>query len=94
MKVFKSIAFAFPTSQAAAHLGFTKTGCYFVQSRTDDPESGQSSTVVPHDAEGFAAPDDPDLIALFREYDGEPCPMFLRYGPPGALAALKSAGAI
>ena len=86
---FKAIAYAYPTSDNAKALGFYKDGCWHVEVRYEDIEgSGQSKTFLPHDAEGFATPDHPDLIALYREEQGTMCPMFARYGNPLALAAI------
>lgn len=90
MKTYKAIEWAYPTSKAANRLGFPNTGCYFVQLRNENIEGcEESQTFIPHDAEGFDMPDDPDLISLFHEYAGELCPMFLQYGNLKALRALN-----
>lgn len=89
MKITKAIAYAFPSSHTAKSLGFARTGCYFVQQTYSNIEgSDQCATFAPHDAEGFAEPNHPDLIALFHEYEGIPCPHFLMYGNDKALTAL------
>lgn len=64
----KEIAYSYATSPNAETLGFGKTGCYHVSVTYIDIEgSGQCKTFMPHNAEGFASKDDPDLIALFNE---------------------------
>lgn len=91
MKIRKSIAYSFPTSKNASELGFEKEGCFHVSIQYIDIEgSGQCRTFLPHDAEGFARADDPDLIALFNEYEGDICPHFLRYGNADALKAINA----
>jgi hypothetical protein len=89
MKTTKAIQWAFPASPNAVLLGFPNTGCWHViQTHTNIEGSGQCRTFTPHDAEGFAAADDPDLIAVFREYNGAVDQAFLNYGNKDALAAL------
>jgi len=89
MTLTKSISFSFPTSPNAKTLGFYDTGCWHVeQTALNIEDSGQCKTYLPHDAEGFTSPNDPDLIALFHEYEGEPSRSFLDYGNKQALAAL------
>ncbi len=89
MKTTKSIAYAYPTSSMAKALGHTKTGCWYVQVTYHDIEgSGQSITFAPYNAEGFSAPDDKDLIAIFKETEGTVCPYFLKYGNTDALKAM------
>lgn len=88
-KVFKSIVWAFPTSHNAEHLGFGKEGCWHISLTAVNTEGRMTSnTYMPHDAEGFAEPDDADLIALFHEYKGDICPLFKQYGNNKALAAI------
>jgi hypothetical protein len=87
--ITKAIAYAYPTSTQAAALGYAKTGCYFVQQTRHNIEgSGQARTYCARNCEGFSTPDDPDLIALFREYEGRTCPLFSQYGNSNALAAI------
>ena len=91
MKTTKSISYAYPTSQMAEALGCAKAGCWYVQVTYHDIEgSGQSSTFAPHNAEGFQSPDDKDLIAIFKETEGDICPYFLKYGNEKALNAIKA----
>jgi hypothetical protein len=89
-KLYKSIAFAYPSSISAELLGFTKTGCWFVQHTLTNIEgSGQSKTFIAHNCEGFTAPDNPDLISLYHEYEGTPEPSFIRHGNEKALKAIS-----
>lgn len=92
MKTYKSIAYAYPSSPAAEHLGFPDTGCLHIQQRHDNIEdSGQSSgDFMVHNAEGYQSVCD-DLINQYLETDGEPCPMFLQYGLPDVLGAIENA---
>tara|TARA_Y100000114_G_scaffold155937_1_gene181440 strand:+ start:2072 stop:2377 length:306 start_codon:yes stop_codon:yes gene_type:complete len=77
-KILKDIAYAYPTSEAAESLGFAETGCYYVEITYVGIEgSDQCKTFVPHNAEGFANMDHPDLIALYSETKGEPLREFL-----------------
>lgn len=86
MRAYKSIAYAFPTSENAKTLGFSKTGCWYISViHTDIEGSGQSRTFLPHDAEGFAKADDPDLISLYLETEGLMDPSFKEYGSLEAL---------
>ena len=76
MKIYKQIAFAYPTSDYAEELGFYKTGCYFIEKTYHNIEnSGQSNSFIPHNAEGFTDKHDPDLIALLAEYEGDLHPL-------------------
>jgi hypothetical protein len=71
MNVYKEIAYSFPTSTNAEILGFRDSGCWHVSITYANIEgSGQCKTFLPHDAEGFAEKDDPDLLAVFAEYEG------------------------
>jgi hypothetical protein len=70
-KIYKEISYSYPTSPNAEALGFKKTGCWHVsQTLVDIEGSGQCKTILPHDAEGFDTRNDPDLLAVFKEYDG------------------------
>lgn len=86
MTLYKAIAYAYPLSINAERLGCGETGAWYVAQTID----GRSLLVtkIAHNCEGFATPDDPDLIALFNEYEGEPCPYFRKFGNPKALSAL------
>ena len=89
MKTYKAISYSFPTSANAETLGFAATGCWHIEQTYVDIEgSGQCRTFMPHDATGYASPTDPDLLALFTEYDGEPDPSFVKYGNADALRTL------
>jgi hypothetical protein len=73
MKTRKSIAYAYPTSEAANELG--QPGFYVCQ--YVKLETGEWST--PFIAQGhdvFDDKNDPDLLALFNESDGEVCPYY------------------
>lgn len=91
-EITKGIAYAFPGSPNAhtlSQLGDDPKGCWHVSLTIRDIEgSGQSQTFLPHDAEGFDTPDDPDLISLFTEYEGTTDRSFARYGNAAALSAL------
>lgn len=87
----KSISYAYPSSTNAGVLGMSETGAWYISLTISDIEgSGQCRTFMPHDAEGFLNPDDPDLAALFHETDGEICPYFKQYGHHRALAAVAA----
>ena len=66
MKAYE-IAYAYPTSPNAEHLGFGKTGCYYVQ-ETYIREDESVSADIAHNCEGFADENDPDLVSLLKEY--------------------------
>ena len=71
-KILKSIAYAYPTSTNAEALGFADTGCYHISMTYIGVEgSDQCITFMPHDAEGFTDKNNPDLLALYNETDGE-----------------------
>lgn len=90
MKTYKAISYSFPTSANAETLGFAATGCWHIEQTYVNIEgSGQCRTFLPHDATGYASPTDPDLLALFTEYDGEPDPSFVKYGNADALRGLS-----
>lgn len=82
MKLYKSIEWAYPTSPRASELGHAETGCWFVNHRLEG--SGQDNKAPFPNAEGFPVLH-PDLIALYHEADGEPCPYFLHHGHPDVL---------
>lgn len=90
MPVYKSIAFAYPTSLRAAELGAYKTGAWFVE-LCGENEAGQFWTAVAQGHDSFATPDDPELIALFLETDGAISGAFLRHGNELARRAVMSA---
>ena len=72
-KILKSIAYCYPTSANAEELGFSDTGCYHVSITYIGVEgSDQCVTFMPHNAEGFLSKNDPDLLAIYEETDGEP----------------------
>lgn len=71
-KTLKEISFAFPTSTNAETLGFAETGCYHISVTYIGVEgSNQCVTFMPHNAEGFTDKNNPDLLALYNETDGE-----------------------
>ena len=90
MKLRKEISYAYSGSQNAQELGRARNGCWYVaqQCLRDDGCWSMSYIAPGCGNEGFATPDDPDLIALYLKTNGEPCPMFLRYGNADALAAI------
>lgn len=88
MKLRKSISYAYPSSPNAESLGHGKTGCWYVAISTFREGASWSPNTPAHNAEGFGSPYDPDLLALYRDADGEPCPYFLRHGDSMALRAL------
>lgn len=88
-KMVKSIAYAYPTSKNAELLGFPKEGCWYVSQTLYNIEgSGQFSTFPAHNGEGYATPDDPDLISFFKECEGDICKHFLKNGNFAALRAI------
>lgn len=65
----------------ADHFGFSEDGCFYVQTEAINIEgSGQREIIFDPQAEGFIDFTDPDLLSLFKETEGELCPMFLKYG--------------
>lgn len=71
MKIYKEIAFAYPTSNNAKELGFYNDGCFYIEHTYHNIEnSGQSKSLIAHNCEGFADRNNPDLIALLHEYEG------------------------
>lgn len=87
MKIIKAINFAYPSSISAKKLGFDVDGCWHVD-LTAINEDGSCVTFLPHDAEGFANPCDPDLISLFKDCEGEVSGCFKKYGNKESLKAL------
>jgi hypothetical protein len=89
-KVYKAIAYAYPTSPRAYKLSEDGNGVYYVEKRLTNIEgSGQEHVFIDDNCEGFASPTDPDLIAIFMETDGDICPRFKKYGNAQVLEALK-----
>ncbi len=76
MKIRKSISYAYATSPTARELGHGKTGCYYVATSILREDGNWSPASPVHNAEGFQNAGDADLIALYRETEGEPCPYF------------------
>ena len=71
-KILKSISYSYPTSDNAEALGFADTGCYHISITYIGVEgSDQFTTFMPHDAEGFTDKNDPDLLALYNETEGQ-----------------------
>ncbi len=90
MKTRKSINYAYPSSPHAVTLGHAGTGCHYVAVSVFREGASWSPSEPAHNAEGFTNPTDPDLLALYAETDGEPCPYFLRHGNSATLRALQS----
>lgn len=89
--VTKSISYAYPTSQNALELGMGDEGCFYVeQAFWNIDGSGQCSIEIAHNCEGFSDKFDPDLIALYREYEGDICPDFKLYGDPRLLELIAA----
>lgn len=88
--IYKSIAYAFPTSHMADTLGCPDTGGWYIEQHRilEDGSLSVGAPAVGCGNEAFPSPDDADLIALYHEADGEPCPRFKRYGNARALAAI------
>ncbi len=83
MKVFKSISYCVPSSPRAQQLGCAKTGGFYVEQVTIQP-----FTAIGYGNEAFERPDDPGLLRLYREADGEHSRLFLRHGNEISLRAL------
>lgn len=92
MKTRKSINYAYPHSPAAKTLGMSGTGCHYVATSVFREGASWSPASPAHNAEGFLNATDPDLLAMYNETEGEPCPYFLRYGTANTLRALKAMG--
>lgn len=72
MKRYKSIGYACASSTVAEWFGLEDTGCYYIEECLLDVEgSGQWANGIHPlaDSEAFTDPRDPDLLALFREFD-------------------------
>jgi hypothetical protein len=72
MKTKNSIAYAYATSTHAKHFGMDKTGCYFIQQDVYREDGTIGTGIHPMaNSEGFLSKDDPDLISLFNEIEGD-----------------------
>ena len=89
MRIRKAISYAYPTSIRAGELGVTDTGGWYVEVCALNEAGEWSSPYVAQGNDVFASAADPDLIQLYRETDGEPCPFFLRNGNKLALDAIE-----
>lgn len=78
MKLRKAIEYAYPTSENAKLLDAADTGCWHVVTYLQR-EDGSWAVSEPVGGVGFTDMKDPDLVALYHEVDGAPCPYFLRY---------------
>lgn len=87
MNVRKSIGYAYQTSATAVKLGRGATGCWIVQ-QSKQRKDGTWSAPYLAAQDSFDEHELEDMIATYREADGEPCPMFLRYGHAFILAAI------
>jgi hypothetical protein len=76
MKTRKSISFAYWSSPTAAKLGCAETGCFYVAVSVLRKDGNWSPFSPAHNAEGFDSPTHPDLLASFKETEGEICPLF------------------
>ena len=81
-KTLKNIAYAYPTSKNAEKLGFSDTGCYYIETTYiyEGPgieDSDQCVSFMPHDAKGFIDKNDADLLALYEEANGDSLREFL-----------------
>ena len=85
MKLRKAIAYAYPTSENAEILGKSATGAYYVeQSISVSCEGGSWSPpyIAPGtEGDSFDRADDPDLVSLFAEVEGDICPDSKRWHP-------------
>ena len=71
-KTLKAISYSYPSSTNAETLGFADTGCYHISITYIGVEgSDQCVTFMPHNAEGFLDKNDPDLLAIYNETEGE-----------------------
>lgn len=94
MLIRKSIAYCYPTSPFAKVLGVHKTGGWYVQQYSWREDGTWSRPYVAQGNDVFTSSTDPDLIALYLESDGEPCPSFLTHGDADALAAIDAASKV
>lgn len=73
----KAIAYAYPTSAHAKELGCYQTGCYYVSQSILREDGTWSPPYIAQGHDAFQDRNDPDLLALFDETDGEPCPHWI-----------------
>lgn len=94
MRIRKSIEWAYPTSPNAKELGKGSTGCWHVSQYIRNEAGEWSAPFIPVGTEGdtFDTPDNPELIALYNELEGDICPFFKNYGNTKALAAIGLKG--
>ena len=85
--LYKSIAYAYPSSINASVLGF-EDGCWYVEHRYTGANQRNKASFIAYNCEGFDTPDHTDLITLYHEYEGVMCPMFKTHGNAKALVAL------
>jgi hypothetical protein len=78
MKLRKAIAYAYATSSRAEELGCEKTGCYYVSQSVLREDGTWSPPYIAQSHSAFQNRNDPDLLALFEETIGEPCPYWSR----------------
>lgn len=90
MNIRKSISYAYPSSPHAVSLGMGATGCHYVAVSVFREGVSWSPNSPVHNAGGFVNPTDPDLLALYAETEGQPCPYFLRHGNTATLRALRN----
>jgi hypothetical protein len=90
MRTRKSIGYAYPSSPNAETLGMGKTGCWHLNVSVLREDGTWSPDSIPHNAEGFAECDAPDLIAQLLEADGEFSPLFLSYCDTRILKAMRA----
>jgi len=74
-KIRKSIAYAYPTSTFAREL--CSPG-YFVSQYRLLEDGTWSAPYIAQGHDVFTDRNDPELLALFEETDGEPCPYFIQ----------------
>ncbi len=74
-RVRKAIAYAYPSSVRAGELG--SAGWYVEQYRMREDGTWSAPFIAQGCHDVFPASSDPDLLALFGEADGEPCPYWL-----------------
>lgn len=94
MKTRKAIAYAYPTSPAAEHLGMGRVGCFYLSVSVLRDDGNWSYYKPAHNAEGYSEPDHPDLVASYTETDGEICPYFATHGNDKALSAIRANQAV
>jgi hypothetical protein len=74
MKLRKSIGYSYPTSPNAETLG---SHGYHVNQSILREDGSWSPEYLPVGCEVFATKDNPDLLAIFEETEGDICPMYL-----------------